>query len=383
MFNYDKSILAKLDIAFASGDRITTENEVVYYDYFNTHLRWLCGFNNDMINDQIQKDVNFIQSNKGHLDLLIKQVNSILLEPIQKNYNLVNYYNENTFKILNNTTEKELDIIFLTDLIYPDKDNFKNFFDEIDLDIPEKEKNKTEEGWSKIQIKKYFKTNRKKIGFFVLSPFLIQKGIFISNETIKFIEKLCSKYKISFIWDESLTGFFRSGKFYLLEYYNVVPDYISINAPIYQDSQINILILNKKIKRKQKKLLTSTTFGAESKIILLHSILHFLSHYDMKSYIKAISNRLEHKLKALQANFHNRFSYKVCGLICLLNFSLKNYAERIFQDFVKKHSILYYNTNESIILLPQIILTSKAVDLFIQNINDFFKEGIKLSNSSQ
>lgn len=380
--NIYNNLIENSTIIQAESDRLVTDNGKIYYNYFNTGLRWLCGYNNKEINKLIEKDIRIIGKNPNQIKNLTKQISDSLLFNSKKLFHKVRYPIENTYEALNFLNNEDQFFLFLTD-----KDFYENFavnsqdFFDLLLEIEvKKQGDYTAEGWSINHIKQLFKNYKKKISALIISPLLLNKSLLISEDTLELLFKLCKKYKILIFWDESLTCFYRTGTFFYLNQLTLKPDLLIINSNIYNNEDMNIILINKKIKNKiLDKILDLNNTQIIAKYIVLHSILFNISNKDLIHHIKSISNRLYKKLQALSYNIQNRFYVKEVGLITIIDFKTENYQDKLVEK-LKKSNLIVYNSKESLILIPQLILTRQAVDLFIQSLNDFFKSGIKIKN---
>ncbi len=376
----EKQLPDNIQIAFATGDRITGENGHVYYDFFNTNLRWLCGYNNDFISNEILELSQSLKNNHNEFKEIFNQVSSTLLSNAGKEYRITHFSDHTSLEILNEFyMENNKYPVYLSNNSFYQNTNAKNF---IDLYLKEKDSKKinlTKEGLSIKQIKNFFKHHKKDISFFILSPILFETGLIISKETAELFHSLCKKYHIPFVWDESLTCFYRTGTFYLLNQYKFEPDFIVIDSNIYQNKSTHILLIHKRVKKKLKKQLNTEPRKREAaNLILLLSIFRFIEENEIQDYLNGISHRLKHKLMALSSNLKNRFTINNKGIITQLEFSTENYAKRLYSYLENEHLLVFYNKNETITLIPQIILSIHSVDLIVQYINNFFRKGISI-----
>ena len=379
----EKQLPNNIQIAFANGDIITDDNGQRYYDYYNTSLRWICGYNNVFISEQIVSLSSDIKKDPSKFQQFFSEINSEFTKKAGKKFKYSNFLNKPVPEILQEIFKKDQNFpVFLSNNPeYISNNIFTNFLELFCLEKDQKNSKLTPEGWSITQIKRFFKHYKKQISLFILAPVLPEEGIIISQETASLLESCCNRYNIPLIWDESLTCFYRSGTFFMLEQYSIHPDFISIDCNVYQDKKVHIIIINKSVSRKIKKLFKHIPNKKEViNIILIKSILSFIQEFKIPEYINNISYRLEHKLMALSSNLKNRFELKSIGLITLLKLSNDNYAEKLNKYLKEKHILCYFNKKQTFILIPQIILSAHSVDVFVQDINNFFHKGIKIIN---
>lgn len=361
----------------ALEDRIITEKNNVYYNFFNLSLRWLCGYNNQKLNNLIIKEINIIKNNPDQKEILIQELKSTLLKNSGSEFSEVIFYKENPFNITELNSGKK--VLFLSKQF--NQLSKYNLLDEI-RELPIKKNSETtQEGWSLNNIKSYLKVNKNKISFLVLTPLILDEGKFLSNATAEILEKLCKKFKIGIIWDESLTCLYRSSTFFLLNQYSIKPDLIIIDANIYQNKNLSLIIYSKKYLKKNS-ILDINVFEEKniSKLVILHSLLLYISANTINEHIHNISYRLKHKLQALASNVKNRYTVSNFGLITIITINSEIYSEKLFNFLFDNNLLIFINKNY-LILLPQLILSSRAVDLLVQNLDTFFKKGMNIFNN--
>lgn len=384
IYNHLNSLLPDvLKVKSAEGDRIFTENNEVYYNYYSLSLRWLCGYNNLEINKEINNNIEVVQQNPNYIYKLEEEIKTFIINNINSNYNTILFTKENTQSILidniANSTKRYFMIIGDVSLSANlNQDQFLSFEKLLELEPDVRSKKVTKEGWNIKQIKNLFKHYSNKLAGLIISPILLEQYNFIDQSTLDILKKLCRKYKLTLVWDESNTCFYRTGEFLFLNNYELSPDFITIDSNIYENKDVHILITTKKTTKKFVKEPQSLEATANAiNILIIHSIISFLVKNNIKNHIERISFRLSRKLNALSSNINNRFTFKSRGLIFLIKLENETYFERLSNFFVDR-KLLIEAVDYVFLLIPQLTLSERAVDLLIQTIDDFFKSGLKL-----
>lgn len=387
--NYlNKYLPNQLKVKYAEGDRIIADNNEIYYSYFNNSLRWLCGYNNQDINNLIDKDIETIKTNPDSIKEIQKQVKATFVQNLGNEYNDILFLEGNTYEYFYHKLSKKNDKYFLK---LGDIPNFPgslhnkilDFFKLLSLEKDVKGK-LTEEGFNIKKIKNIFKHFKDRLAALIISPLSVTNGSFLSIETLELIFKLAKKNKITIVWDETDTVFFRSGTFYLLNQYELVPDFVTININLFDDRFSHIIIAAKKIKKKFFKFTPGLKATQNAiPLIVLHATMIYIANNNVPQYVERISHRLTHKLTALSANIHGRFKINAIGLIIFINLDNDILLERLSKFLISRKIILETNSIKTLFLLPQLDLSIRAVDLFIQTMDDFYKSGIKLPSTKK
>lgn len=364
------------NIVNAEGDRLYTNQSKVLYNFFNENLRWLCGYNNYDITRQIEDEISLVRENSLQLNNLFNQIKEVFCRNAGRKYKNLYLTKENTYDFIYSYLKNDDKEFFLTTsrlMESSDSAQFVNIYD-----LLEQEKNSkgklTEEGWSIQALKNLFKKLSPKLLALVINPALFEQSTFISNNTCKLLVQYARKYKIPVIWDESYTGFYRTGTFYFLNQYSIDPDFIFINSPVTNDKNLHLFLPLRKMDKKlfrEYKIQDLESFVSE--IIVLHSNLIFIIQMGLPKMIERVSYRLNRKLNALSANLKYKFYVRSKGLLFFIGFN----KEQVFNkcmDFLYKSNILTYNSGyNSLFLMPQLNISFQAIDIFIQTLDNFFR----------
>ncbi len=366
--NFTESIRSR--IKDSKNNRIYANNKI-YYNFYNNDLLYLCGYENQDLKTVVEKKVQNLRKNESKIRNLFENNRKFLTKKAGRGYNRVFYLKENCYNyLIENLTGTDTFFIGLSPLEGLKKKSVDHYFLLTDLVKAEDPKD-----WEK-NVKEFFKLNQGKIAGFVLTPVLIKEGGFLSEARCQEFIKICKQHKIPVVWDESESYFYRSGPFFFLNKYRIKPDIIVINSSITLNRPFHLMITN----RKYSKVFSPEEIEHNEKItlaILMASLEDLILSTNLIDHIKNIGHRLDRKLSALKANTKSSFDFYVEGLITIITVPNPAILNKL-ESYLRGHDILVYEKN-CVLLLPQLTITNQSVDLFVQILNDFFKEGVRIS----
>ena len=192
------------------------------------------------------------------------------------------------------------------------------------------------------------------IAFIILEPIQGEGGYNIApKEMINGLRKITLKNKIPFISDEVQTGMGRSGKWWCIENFNIIPDVMSAAKAL----QVGATISNRDMFPEPGAI--SSTWGGGHKLDLALGC-KTIEIIKKKKLLNNINKQGKYLRKRLQElNFNN-----VRGIGLLNAFTLKNQKLRddLVIECLKNNLVLLGCGYESIRLIPPYIIKEKEID---------------------
>jgi len=222
---------------------------------------------------------------------------------------------------------------------------------------------------------------------------------------LKNVVKICHKYGVLVIFDEIKVGMGRSGKFCAFQHENTVPDVITLSKALGGGKRaISAFVTTEKLFKKaygkRKECNThSTTFGGlgESCAVAIEA-LKVLKDENLISEAEEKGKYLIRKLEALKERYPKSIkAIKGRGLLLGIKFNYeKEIIKRVFpknklgmnetvdslfiasivRELYRKYDILsFFASNDTLQVMPPLIVTYKQMDQFIEAINGILETG--------
>lgn len=218
------------------------------------------------------------------------------------------------------------------------------------------------------------------------------------KEYYQIIREICNKYNILFIADEVMCGYGRTGKWFALEHWGVIPDIITMGKGISSGYVPLAAMATKReivdvIKEKNKKFVHGHTFSHHpvSSAVGL-AVLNYMEEHNLVENCQKKGQYLIKKLKGL-----NEFSFvgdiRGIGLMVGIEF-VKNknskipfprtvsFVEKIVNKALEKGLYIYSSTTgmvdgvngEGIIIAPPYIIKENEIDEIVDILRRVFQE---------
>lgn len=212
---------------------------------------------------------------------------------------------------------------------------------------------------------------------FIIEPIISMGGIiFFDLEFFKGLRKICDQYNIILIFDESQSGFGRSGKWYYYQCLNVVPDIVISAKGLGNGYPISVVSVNKKFIDYNKPIKSNSTHqNAPFAGAIIKAGVNYIQEYDMLT-----SNQIngEYFLDSIKDLCDKNTCYtnpRGLGLMCAFDIDhkdAKDYAKKLSEHCLK-HKLLINTTNQgkTVRFVPPYIITKEAIDETIKIISDF------------
>jgi len=223
------------------------------------------------------------------------------------------------------------------------------------------------------EIEKTIRKNPKEVGFIIIEAVQGEGGYNIaSNKLIKSLRKLTKEYHIPFIVDEVQSGMARTGKWWAIEHYNVLPDLMSAAKAL----QVGASIAN--IKYQPKPGSISSTWGGGHILDLAIGLetIRIIKRRKLLRNIKDMGDYLIKRLNEIPINIEN---VRGLGLMIAFDLPSKGMRDNLIIECLKNGLVLLGCGERTIRVIPPYIISEKEAD---EGIDIIEKSILKISNSN-
>lgn len=219
---------------------------------------------------------------------------------------------------------------------------------------------------------------------FILELVQCEGGINIpSAEWVRKIADLAKEVGALLIFDEIQTGCGRTGKFFCLEHFGVVPDMICLSKSISgHGSPMSILLINPAVDLWERGEHTGTFRGfAYSYVTGAKAMRHFWSSPDFLAQLESSSSQLSCIIESLKQEFSSHvLATRQIGMLAGLQLPGREFASALQQNCFKRGLVVEFVGPEHDVmkLLPALTITSQELDLGGSIIRDALRATISL-----
>ncbi len=186
---------------------------------------------------------------------------------------------------------------------------------------------------------------------------------------IKELRKICDEYNILFICDEVQSGIGRTGKWFCVEHYDVVPDVITLAKGIGNGLPLGGFSGKKKFMSLMPPGSHGSTFGGNPvNCAAAHKTLEIIERDNLLDYVSKTGNEL---IKHLENELKSKAKIRGFGFMIGIELKDKDIAEKVIEEcFKEKMLILNAGVEQKVIrFIPPLNIEKKilfdAVDKMI------------------
>lgn len=158
------------------------------------------------------------------------------------------------------------------------------------------------------------------IAAIIMEPVQGEGGFVIPSKTfVQGIRKICDKYGILFIADEVQTGFGRTGKMFAMEYFDVVPDLMTMSKSIAAGFPISAVTGRAEIMDAPSPGEIGGTYGGSPLgCVAALNVIEMIEEEGLVDRANAIGAKIMSKLKQLQKQFPVIGDVRGLGAMCAM-----------------------------------------------------------------
>jgi len=220
----------------------------------------------------------------------------------------------------------------------------------------------------------------------ILEPIIVNAGVIIPpRDYLKEVRRICDEHDITLIFDEAQTAFGWTGEMFAANYFNVVPDILTICKGLSAGFPLGAAIFKEKYD-----LLEygehEFTYGAHPvSCAAAIETIKILTESDFLNVVKSKGEYLNNRLMELET-FDCIGDVRTCGFLAGLEFIKENKnpdsikAKKIYEICLKNGIIFRLSSGfkgNVLIIKPPLIISKEEIDIAI----DTLRESISVSHS--
>lgn len=196
----------------------------------------------------------------------------------------------------------------------------------------------------------------------------------VTEEFINKVKTLAQKYDVLILIDEVQTGLFRTGKLFAYEYFDIVPDIVTLAKGLGGGLPIGAMLVSERLEEVLSPGDHGTTFGGNPVAAAAgKALLDIILENDFQEHIHHMSQLLFKELIKLQQKYPT-IILEVRGLGLMIGVDVGIHAAKI-KDAAFKKGVLLNVTGKSVIrLLPAFVVEEKDIQLFLDTFEEVMEE---------
>ncbi|GHA41766.1 putrescine aminotransferase [Salinimicrobium marinum] len=199
---------------------------------------------------------------------------------------------------------------------------------------------------------------------FIMEPVIVNLGVVIpEKDYMEKLDRLCKEHGTLLIMDEAITGFFRTGKFFASEHYNIKPDIMCLAKAISSGyaGMGAVMTTDKVAKAVEGKVGLYSSYGwhpvgTDAAIATINYMLN--NTEELLDNMESISQLFKDELPKLR--FREEPEIRIKGLAIAVDVGDEDYASEIKKKAVE-HGLLMNTEGSSLSFLPALNIDSKTV----------------------
>lgn len=211
------------------------------------------------------------------------------------------------------------------------------------------------------------------------------------------VRDICTKHGIILIFDEIQTGFGKSGKMFVSQYFGVTPDILTASKAISNGYiPLGVAIMRQDIydlfrSAPGKELVSGSTFGGHNVACAAAiATLEYMEKHDLLNNATKISKYIHDKIEQLMVKYP--FVARISGVGLLLAIELCSDRETLkpfekpgqvgnfVREYCYKHGLIVRNNSDILVIAPPLTFTKEEVDIVLSGFDNAFAEAQKKFN---
>jgi acetylornithine/N-succinyldiaminopimelate aminotransferase len=192
----------------------------------------------------------------------------------------------------------------------------------------------------------------------------------VSREFAETAHRLARKHNALLIADEIQSGMGRTGKWFAYQHYGIQPDLVTVAKPIAGGLPLGALLATEKVSECIHPGMHGTTFGGGPLACAVAlQLVTILEKEKLLSHVQKVGGYLMEQLHKLQKRHRAIAEVRGLGLMMGLELESADLAKEVFQQMLKRGTIVN-RTDETVIrLLPPFIIKKQHVDTAIRQLD--------------
>ena len=193
----------------------------------------------------------------------------------------------------------------------------------------------------------------------------------VSREFAEAAHKLARKHNALLIADEIQSGMGRTGKWFAYQHYGIQPDLVTVAKPIAGGLPLGALLATEKVSECIHPGMHGTTFGGGPLACAVAlQLVSIMEKEKMLKHIQKTGDYLLEQLHKLQKKHSSIREIRGMGLMVGVELESADLAKAVFQQLLKRGTIVN-RTDETVIrLLPPFIVKKQHIDVAIRQLEE-------------
>lgn len=212
---------------------------------------------------------------------------------------------------------------------------------------------------------------RKDIAGIIIEPVMVNAGGYVlSKSFLKKVRKICHQHKICLIFDEIQTAFAWLGHFFASDYFQVIPDMISLGKALSSGFPLAALLIKEKYDVLDYGEDEYSYGGHPASCAAALANIRYLKRTDVLKKVEEKGKYMLQYLSSLQDKYEAISAVRGAGLILAVEFDSKGkkdglFARRVYDECLKNGLVLRKcedGKGNSLVFKPPLIVSKKQID---------------------
>ncbi|MEK7813207.1 MAG: aminotransferase class III-fold pyridoxal phosphate-dependent enzyme, partial [Candidatus Desantisbacteria bacterium] len=201
----------------------------------------------------------------------------------------------------------------------------------------------------------------------LVEPIQGEGGVNIpADDYLQGLRKLCDKHHLLLMLDEVQTGIARCGKMFAYQYYNIVPDVMTLAKGLGGGLPIGAMIVTSKMADMLPPGSHASTFGATPLVCSAAiAVIDYILEQDILSHVKQMGEYFIAKLQGLSKKYP-AVIHSVRGKGLMLGMALKINGAGIVNECLANGLLINCTAGDVLRFLPPLIISKEEIDRAIE-----------------
>lgn len=223
-----------------------------------------------------------------------------------------------------------------------------------------------------------------KIAAFIAEPIVSVGGMIIPpKEYFNRVHEICRKYNVLFIFDESQTGFGRTGKWFCYQNYNFVPDIIIGAKGMGLGYPVSMVVFNSKILINANIKISHFSSHQNDPLaaVIVSYVIDYINNNKLMERVSQMGEKFLNKLNCLSEKYTMIKNPRGVGL--MIGFDIHKSGCSDYRDISRElilklldKGIMLQATNQgkTFRLLPNYLITDEDISYFVNGLEEVLQE---------
>ncbi|MBU1097938.1 MAG: aspartate aminotransferase family protein [Bacteroidetes bacterium] len=216
----------------------------------------------------------------------------------------------------------------------------------------------------------------------MLEPIQGENGIILPDEDyLQKLKTVCDENNLLLILDEIQTGIGRTGKMFAYQWENIQPDIITSAKGIANGLPLGAVICSERVSKVIKPGMHGSTFGGNPVAVSVANMVMDLLNENLLAEVTEKGEKIIEKIKSL--DFTEIVEIRGKGLLIGIEFKAEYDVKNISKELLNKGVVTVTAGNNTLRLLPPLIVSEKEINEFLKVFADTLNNYIPHSISQE